>query len=130
MNATAIIKAIEDAAINGKCELGIRAMTANPVTGEAVTVEAGDELVNSYDWVDGNATDDQIDGVCTVAINWDSFWNEEDAEEIKAELDRVMDIISDYGDDCQIVLVAGDSSYEGTDFGERVIESATAIYIF
>lgn len=131
MDIKAIISAIEEAAANGKCELGVRAMTANPLTGERVTVEAGDDLENSHDWIDGEATDEQIDGVCTVALQWDSFWDEDDADDITAEIERVMAIIADYNDDnCQVVLVSGDSSYEGNDVDERVIENATAIYVF
>lgn len=123
----AIIDAIKTALENGRDVIGIRGMTDNPVTGEAVRVTVGEELENSYHWDDGIALDEQVDGVCAISVQTCEYDIEVDLESLESAIELVK---RTYGDD-QIVVVAGYPSNESivNDPCEVVVREAVCIAI-
>ena len=115
-----ILKAIEDSCLNS---FGVRVMTDNPVIAEALTLEVGDSVNNSHVWVDGESSDEQLEGVSAITIGYDEF----DVEDILYDLEQLRPY-RDLGD--QIVLIGGDDSYEGNDPNETVISNAQVLHIF
>lgn len=69
----------------------------------------GEILNNSYIWIDGEMTDDELDGTCAV--------NLDDAELAKGY----------YGD--HIALIAGDYTEWGQDLGEIIITNAQVLEV-
>lgn len=107
---------------SGKQSFGIRVISQMPC-GKQCSYIAGDYLPNSYQWIDGCATDDQLAGVSAIQIGYDGF----DIEDIDSDLKEIAPYLS-LGN--QIVLIGGSSSYEGTDAGEIVIAEAEVLYVF
>ncbi len=87
------------------------------------TLDCHTGLANSYQWVDGSTTTDQIDGVSAILLGYDGF----DVEDIDFDLQRLAPYRA-LGD--QVVLIGGDRSYEGNDASETVISNAEVLYIF
>lgn len=92
--------------------IGLRAMTGGTV------VNVGDELTNSFVWVDGEKTNEQLDGVSAIDCAFDGF------DELK-KLERAMSLIKQYSG--QLVLVGSNEAYEGNDVGEIVMKSAVVL---
>ena len=107
---------------SGKQSFGVRVITRNP-TEHSPACKIGDTLANSYQWVDGSTTTDQIDGVSAILLGYDGF----DVEDIDFDLQRLAPYRA-LGD--QVVLIGGDRSYEGNDASETVISNAEVLYIF
>ena len=84
---------------------GLRVMKDNPLTGTKVTAEAGDYVNNyeSYEWVDGNPTDESLEGLCAVEI---------DINDIDDAIHKIQDYIE--GEE-QIVLIGCDCWSNGND---------------
>lgn len=103
-------------------EFGLRVVTKNPKTGRQDNYSVGDDLPESFDWVDGSPTIDTVGGTSTIGIDWDGW-------DVK-NLDKQIKLLEQYlplGD--EVVIVAGKTgrSFEGNDVGERVIPDATVI---
>lgn len=90
---------------------------------ETDTYEVGQKAPISYAWVDGERTDDCLEGTSTVGIDWDG-WDVNDIDESLEQLQQYM------RNGHQVVLVGGVGSYEGNDPRERVIYDAEILYIF
>ncbi len=94
--------------------IGIRSMTGGKL------VNVGDELANSFVWVDGETTDEQLNGVCAIDCGFDGF------DELK-KLSKAMALIKQYQG--QLVLVGSSKAEEGNDVGEIVMADAVVIAV-
>ena len=97
--------------------------------------EAGEELANSYVWVDGEWTDEELDGVCTMGIKAANRESIETAirnlgrDACKFfEIDPPRDWFTYQAD--AYVLVKGESGRSGEDKGETIIENGIAVAVF
>jgi hypothetical protein len=108
---------------SGLATFGVRVMTRDYETKSKISVSVGDYIKNSYQWVDGISTGDELDGASCLPINYDGF----DVEDIQ---DDIEDLKNYLGNGDNIVLVGGDSSYEGNDLLETVISNARILHIF
>ena len=117
---------------------GIRYMTANPITGEQLTVKVGDEIENSFDWEDGISLNES-DGVSALNIGEIIHLDLDDEQEahealnlINARLDRLKMYKAQDGGKGQVVICgSGYHSYEGNDLDETVISgNPEVLYIF
>lgn len=98
--------------------IGLRVMTGG------VKVNEGDLLENSFAWVDGECSSEQLDGVCALDLEFDGW----DIDE--SHFNKMMKKAKMYAllnDDEQVVIVGGMSSYEGSDLNEVVISDAECI---
>ena len=84
---------------------GLRVMKNNPMTDEAVLAEVGDcvEDYESYEWVDGNPTDETLGGLCASELDLDDIGN---------TIEKIQDYIE--GSE-QIVLIGSDDYERGND---------------
>lgn len=97
-----IMKKVE--AIRETCEyeyIGVR------VQDEAFTV--GEILNNSYVWIDGEMTEEELDGTCAIKLE-------------EAELAKCY-----FGE--HVAIIAGDGMEYGTDLGEIIIKNAEVIEV-
>lgn len=101
---------------------GLRAMTESPVNGQ-VAVKIGDQLENSYDWMDGESTDTELDGTCAVGISW-TF-----DDELTSKIEKALSIVDQYHWQNQVVLVGGEFSDYGNDEIEIIIRNAKVLAI-
>lgn len=98
----------------------IRVMTGG------VVVEEGDELQNSFEWVDGVATDNELNGTCGLSLRWNG-WSFESGcfekmmKEIKPYLLRTPD--------AQVIIIGGDYAEEGNDLYEIIVEDAVCVHV-
>jgi hypothetical protein len=113
MNAQEILDIILDRTYGD--EVGLRRMTAFPGA-DAVVVGAGDELSPSYVWVDGDPTDDTLDGTSTIGVG-------ETLESINAAIAA----LAAY--EGQMVIVAGFYAGNGADRGEVLIRKARVLAV-
>ncbi len=97
-------------------KIALRVMTGGKV------VKPGDKLDNSFVWVDGVATDEELEGTCGIDCGFDGF------DEL-TELDKAMSVASNY--EGQLVLIGSNSPdcYEGNDPGEVVMPNAEVIAV-
>lgn len=87
MNAAEIKKVIEQYR-NEYCYFGIRAMTGNPLTHESPTVEIDDIVENSWDWLDGDPTEEELEGTCALQVDPDDEL--EDIEHVLKEAEMYL----------------------------------------
>lgn len=94
----------------------------------------GDKLDNSYTWIDGEQTDEELEGVCTIGIP------SIDVEGLSSAIKNLgrsacsyFDVDSnkwhDYWGEC-FVLVRGDYDMCGDDVGERIIVNPVVVAVF
>lgn len=87
----------------------------------------GDDLENSRNWVDGNWTDEELDGTC--AVNVGEAWSYDDLDELKeTAIDRINMNGAGYLGQYEY-LIAGYSSEIGEDDCEIIIKGAEVIGI-
>lgn len=103
-------------------DFGVRVITHNP-NGCIAAYRAGDELPNSYTWIDGLSTCEELEGVSAISISYDGW----ECEDIESDIKDLAPYLS-LGD--QIVLIGGAASYEGNDANEKVISNAEVLYVF
>ena len=100
--------------------IGLRVMTG----GKSVNV--GEQIDNSFVWVDGECTSEQLEGVSAQDLEFDGW-------EIKeSRLNAMLEIAKNYNllsDNEQIVIVGGYDGYEGNDVNEVVIYNAQCIAV-
>jgi hypothetical protein len=112
MNSIEINKLAE---LSGYAYIGIRAMTGGEVVGE------GDELSKSFVWIDGERTNERLEGTCAVNCGFDGF-------DSLDRLSEALKIVKAY--DGQVVLVGTNTeTYEGNDVGEIVMPNAVVIAV-
>jgi len=116
---------IEQAVELGICTFGVRVMTDTP-SGKPVTLLVGDDVNNSFEWVDGEHTDDELDGVSTIGFDVDQIDGEIDFDSYNSAIK----MLDQYGDG-QVVVVGGQHNIDAihNDIGEYVINSAVVISI-
>ena len=117
MDIEALNETIEE---SGFSKIGLRAMTGGKI------VNIGDDLDNSFDWVDGYITKSELNGTCALDLGWDGWeideeWFEEMLREIKS--------YSMLSDNEQLVVIGGREGFEGNDVNEIVIEDAVCLCI-
>ena len=95
---------------------GLRSMTPNPVTNESVSAQIGDMPRNSYHWIDGESTGQEINGVCAIDIT------DANTAQIAAAL-KSMPLY----DGNQIVLIGSRNGDCGDDAGEIVMRGDETI---
>ena len=95
----------------------------------------GEYLDDSYIWVDGVCTDDQLNGVCALGIDADNYSEQDLVDLIKMHGSEWCDFFgidsskSQYGyDGINLILVQGDESTRGEDNGEYIISNAKTIW--
>ena len=81
---------------------------------QEVPFELGDMDHNSHVWVDGEETEEELDGVCAIDI---------DSPEAESSLSGK----GYFGN--HIALIASDRYEYGQDLGEVILKDATVIYI-
>ena len=118
MNIESLNEIIEK---SGLSKIGLRVMTGGKV------VKVGDDLDNSFDWVDGCITSEEIDGTCALDLGWDGWeidegWLSEMLTEAKA--------YNMLNDNEQLVVIGGREGFEGNDVNEIVIENAVCLAVF
>ncbi len=100
---------------------GLRAMTLNPITGQAKKACVGEVLENSYAWEDGNPTDYELPGTCALGID---AWNG-----TEQDIKQALDLIKHYPAH-QIVLIAGTSAnQDAQDDREIIIHDAEVLIV-
>ena len=116
---------IEIAVENNMISFGLRVMTDKP-NGETILLSVGDDIENSFEWVDGNTTDEQIDGVSTIGFDVDQIDGEIDLDSYNHALRG----INQYGNG-QVVVVGGIQNVDAihNDIGELVIKNATVVAV-
>lgn len=96
--------------------------------------EIGEMLENSYTWVDGEQTDEELDGTCTMGIE-----NANEAGLIKAIKNLGREACEKFGIDgnsfhtyhgVQYVLVRGDFGRAGEDKDELILSNPIVIAAF
>lgn len=105
---------------SGFTVIGLRVMTGGNV------VSAGDRLENSSVWVDGECTNEQLDGLSALNLDFDGW------EITESRLNEMLEIAKAYSllnDNEQIVIVGGNDGYEGNDLHEVVIYDAHCIAV-
>ena len=103
---------------SGFVNIGLRVMTND------VKVKVGELLDNSFEWVDGDPTDNELDGTCALTLKYDGY------EVNENWLNKMLDNAKDYiTNDEQLVIIGGSDSYEGNDLNEIVISDAHCIAI-
>ena len=86
----------------------------------------GDDLENSHNWVDGDWTDEELDGTCAVDIT--EAWSYDSLDELKeTAIKRLNKNGGWYSGDAY--LIAGYSSEIGEDGCEKIIRGAEVIGI-
>lgn len=95
----------------------------------------GEYLDDSYIWVDGVCTDDQLNGVCALGIDADNYSEQDLVDLIKMHGSEWCDFFgiessnAKYGyDGINLILVQGDESIRGEDTGEYIISNAKTIW--
>ena len=95
----------------------------------------GEYLDDSYIWVDGVCTDDQLKGVCALGIDADNYSEQDLVDLIKMHGSEWCDFFgiessnAKYGyDGINLILVQGDESTRGEDNGEYIISNAKTIW--
>ena len=95
----------------------------------------GEYLDDSYIWVDGVCTDDQLNGVCALGIDADNYSEQDLVDLIKMHGSEWCDFFgiessnAKYGyDGINLILVQGDESTRGEDNGEYIISNAKTIW--
>ena len=108
---------------SGLSSFGVRVASDNPLSGDEINYQVGDSLPNSYEWVDGLTTSDELDGTCALMIDFDGF----DVGYIE---DSIKELAPYKPLGSQVVLIGGSGSYQGADDGETVISNAVVLYKF
>lgn len=95
----------------------------------------GGYLDDSYIWVDGVCTDDQLNGVCALGIDADNYSEQDLVDLIKMHGSEWCDFFgiessnAKYGyEGINLILVQGDESTRGEDNGEYIISNAKTIW--
>ncbi|AHG75459.1 hypothetical protein X808_9360 [Mannheimia varigena USDA-ARS-USMARC-1296] len=96
--------------------------------------DIGDELENSFVWIDGEKTDEELDGVSTMGIK-----NSDEQGLIEAIKNLGRDACKKFDVDFKgchsyvgqnFILVKGDSATAGEDKGESVIRNPIVVAVF
>lgn len=101
-------------------KIGLRVMTGGKVA------SVGDQLENSFVWVDGDCTSEQLEGVSALDLEFDGWEIEESRLNEMLEIAKTYNLLSDNE---QIIIVGGNDGYEGNDQYEVVIDDAHCIAI-
>ena len=104
------------------CYFGIRAMMANPLTGELQRVEVNDIVDNSYDWADGDSTGVELDGTSALEIDIDA-----EIEDISSVLKNIENYTWDTN---QIVILGSIDKEYGQDNNEIVMQNAVVLAVW
>ena len=86
----------------------------------------GDDVENSHNWVDGNWTDEELDGASTVNVA--EPWSYDNLDELKETAIKRLNKAGRYPYD-YAYLVAGTSSDYGEDTNESIIRNAEVVGI-
>lgn len=92
---------------------GLRAVAADD------PIAVGECAAPSYQWVDGERTDNELAGVCAIALPWHSDCD-------TADIEAALRIVKGY-DGARIVLLGASQRDWGEDPGEIVMENAVAL---
>ena len=117
MNIKSALAEIEKAEFS---TYGLRVMT------DVENVSVGDEVSNSFIWIDGVSADDsELEGASALDLQFDG-WEVEEARFMK-----MLERSNMYGRDYPIVVVGTNSSdtYEGNDLHEVVMPNAVCVVI-
>ncbi|WP_409036815.1 hypothetical protein [Mannheimia haemolytica] len=96
--------------------------------------QVGDELGNSFVWVDGEKTDEELDGICTMGIQ-----NADEAGLLNAIKNLGRDVCKKFDVEFKgfqsycgqnFILVKGDSARGGEDKGESIIRNPIVVAVF
>lgn len=104
----AIIAAVKKAYMEVGGDIGVRVEDRN--------FEVGDILPCSFMWIDGERTEEELDGTCAIKTESDN-----PAEYLKG-------INGYYGD--YVYVIRGSSSFGGEDVGERIYRNALIVAKF
>ncbi|MGP1586221.1 MAG: hypothetical protein ACTTH3_06840 [Schwartzia sp. (in: firmicutes)] len=80
----------------------------------------------SYVWVDGEWTDEEIDGTCAVGL---SPWGYDSLDELKEDAIKRLNRLNGFYPFDHVYLIGGYSSHSGEDDGEIVIKDAEVVGI-
>jgi hypothetical protein len=117
MNIDQLNEIIEE---SGFDKIGLRVMTGGKIVSE------GERLENSFVWVDGNCTNEQLEGVSALDLEFDGWEIEEDRLNEMLEIAKTYNLLSDSE---QVVIVGGNDGYEGNDQDEIVIYDAHCVAV-
>lgn len=117
MNIEQLNEIIEESGFN---KIGLRVMTGGKV------VAVGEQLENSFVWVDGDCTSEQLEGVSALDLEFDGWEIEESRLNEMLEIAKTYNLLSDNE---QVVIVGGNDGYEGNDQHEVVIYDAHCIAV-
>lgn len=104
---------------------GLRVLTVTTKEDESLPAPAiGSVLANSRVWDDGEMLDEELNGTCTVGLNWD-------ADEY--DITRAVRLLGEgyTGYTGRYVVLVGGNDYEGgQDAGEYIISNATVLAVW
>lgn len=85
----------------------------------------GDVVPHSYHWIDGEPTDDPIDGTCTIRYDNGRFYMDDDYADI--EIDDIREFARNYNYYGSAYLVEGKSNGGGDDRDEVILEDPVVL---
>ena len=83
------------------------------------SASVGSLVSNSFEWVDGESTGNELDGACVIRLDFDGW------EFCKKNMNKMIDLMGQY--DGELVLIGGDSLYEGNDPYESIFKNAEIV---
>ena len=120
MNAQEIFETINDN-YSTTNYFGLRALTQDPVTGEFESVQVGERVNNSFNWDDGGATDEMLNGASAIKIN------EADIDEIEQAIREMKPYLYNTK---QVVLLGSESRDFGQDHHEIIMKNSTVLAVW
>lgn len=97
---------------------GLRGMMNNPITNERVIISIGDIVDNSYEWEDGEPTQEELNGTSAVEVTADT-------------IDNAMELVDAYTWNCsQVALIASEYSEYGNDESEIIMKDAIVLAVW
>ena len=96
--------------------IGLRCNNNNPITGKKPSVKIGDVLDNSFEWDDGNPTEEELNGTCAI----DTFENPEYAFSLVKTYNRNHN---------EIMIIGSDNAEYGFEEEELIMKDAVVLAI-
>ncbi len=98
--------------------IGLRGLYSNEQMGT---------LENSYVWIDGEMTDEKLNGTCALEVS--ANWEYDNENYIIKNLKYALESINEYGNG-RVGVVIGDYEERGNDKNEIIISNAQLIKIY